>query len=134
MTKTFKEWMKFLEVSYQDEPLHASSHLDHLTVYFPDRIDLDNPDRRIDASLSIMQPPDWVVQIDEEQFLHELVAICVADSLHEILESIKIDGERPFRPHPIRQVHGVGEDSMWELLMILGNGVAKRLLEDHARA
>jgi|SRR6185437_2456495 len=126
------EW--FADTTYQGEVLAANHNpiANLLEVDFPRRKDIDNPERTIDALLGLHCHPQWPKfrkPIARESAERIVYAVCVADALHEIVESVKIDGERPLCPHP----DDGPEDDMWDLLLDLGQMVARRLVKEHPR-
>jgi len=125
-----EEW--FADTTYQGETLRAyfPEHNDLVEVYFPLRQDIDRPERTIDAMLCLNRHPQWPkfrYPIARESAERIIYAVAVADALHEVIESIKIDGERPLCPHP------TNEDDMWDLLLDIGQSVARRLVKEHPR-
>lgn len=125
------EW--YADSTFRDEQMAAYlGQGGYLEVFFPKREDIDKPGEMIDAMLAVTTHETWPLDLDlpinAVTAQHIIYTVAMIDSLHEMLESVKIDGKRPLNPHL------ANEDPAWGVLMDIANDAVKRLMKEYPRA
>lgn len=125
--RTILEWLASTE--FQHAQLSGWVNERHLEVWFPQREDLYKPGERIDAALTLNLHPQWPKiakrPISKPEFLRILMAVTITDSIHEIMESITVDGEKPWNPHP------ENENDMWDCILDVAQAAGRRIVKEY---
>lgn len=127
--RTIEEWGA--DTKYQSKRFGFYWDGECLEAYFPERECLTRPGKMIDAALRLSHNPEWPTfkrPIGRKTAEQIIMTAAIVDALHEVTESIKIDGELLVTPHPR------DETKVWAVLESIAEQAARRLLAEHPRA
>lgn len=129
--RSILDWLA--DSSYQGESMSGYWDGHALSVHFPDRDDLRKPGETINADLIIHHHPQWPNldrAIARRSAERVIFTAAIADAIHEIAESITIDGEPVLKAH---QETGMDEDDMWDIITDCATQAAIKILKEHPR-